>query len=489
MASDPGRAHVGVLNVTLSPWREAELPLTIRGGELLMRRVLIAVLMAGLVSACSGDRAVDTTVPSSSPIPTTTTAELPDPTTTTMTLETTTSTTVGAAAPSLVALVPGPVSPGPVSGASTAQGFPIVAYVSSDGELQLVRCHDRLCEAPVSEVTLGIPGEPAEIDLALLPDGSPAVVVQAWSASVAFVYVCSDPTCESVEVSELGDPEACVHSDGNPCQFTVDYPSIVVSSDGLPGVVYLTNINPRSVKVATCETRTCGSWGWGTIDQLPPDTSSGAPSVRIDSQGQLFVGYWYSQPTTGASTSRIAVCREPACFEPASVVTIEGSVFAQTTHDPDSEGFLAWHQTGAEGLPAETANPEDNFAALWSEYSDFIVSTCSAEGCADEEYVEVGEDWLLAQAAGAFHLFTATEDTTAVFFNHASRAEPTPQLHVTVCTDNRCNGGHTYPLGVDTIDGPFFDVINGPNALPQVVFISVEGTVDIYSCTNPTCTP
>ncbi len=454
-----------------------------------MRRVWVPVaLVACLAGSCAGDGGAGTIPPPTSSLPTNTTSETTSPPSSATTPEVTSSPSDAAAEPSLVMLASGPVSTGPISGVATVDGDLRVAYVSSDGSLHMVRCSDPLCEDPITDVTLGETGELLEIDLALQPDGSPVVVAQPWSSSVASVFVCVDPDCASVEVSELEDQEPCVYPDGNPCEFSVDFPSLVIDEDGKPRVIYETHTNPRSLKVATCETSTCADWSWATIDQLPPDTSSGAPSVRLDSTGQLVVAYWFSDPSIGDTTTRIAVCGDASCSDPAKLFTIEGAVHPQTTLDPDGGGFLVWHQTGSEGLLIETADPDANFALLWSDYSDLRVSACTADGCGAAEYVEVGEDWLLANAAGALRLITAADGTTRAFFNHASLSKTVPQLHVTTCTNPACADGVTEATGIETIEGPFFDVISGSGD-PRVVFVSTEGSIQLLACSTQNCAP
>ena len=453
-----------------------------------MRQVWVPVaLVACLAASCGGLGESDTIPPSAPSQPTSTMPETTSPPMSATTTEVRTSTSDAAAEPSLVMLAPGPDSTGPISGVANRDGHLRVAYVSSDGSLHLVKCSDPLCEDPIADRILGQPGELLEIDLALHPDGSPVVVAQPWSSSVASVYVCLDPDCTSVEVSELGDPEPCVYPDGNPCEFSVDFPSLVIDADGRPRVIYQTNTNPRIVRVATCETSLCADWAWETVDQHPPDTASGAPSVRLASNGQLVVAYWFSDPSTGATTTRIAVCGDPSCSDPAQVSTIEGAVHPQSTLAPDGGGFLVWHQTGSEGLPIEAVDPDANFALLWSDYSDLQVSACTADGCGDADYVEVGEDWLLANATQALRVFTAADGTTSAFFNHASLSEAAPQLHVTTCEDSACSDGVTAATGFETIDGPFFDVISGPGGPPRVVFVSTEGAVQLLACSTRNC--
>ena len=448
----------------------------------------VTLLIVVLVAACTGNGAAETTVSTSPPTSTTVAPGSTTPVTTSTTVDTTAPTTIATVGPSVLTLVTGPVPGGPISGVATVDGYPIVAHVSADGALQLVLCDDALCEGLVTEVTLGYPGESATVDLALTPEGFPVVVTQSWSQELSVLYVCSDPTCGAVETAELGDNEPCVRSDGSTCQSSVAYPSIVIPSDGLPRVVYLNPSNPTTVKLASCQDPACQTFDWTTIDTLPFEVWTGAASVRINASDRLLVSYWYSGGEE-MQQSLVAVCEDPSCATSPTILSIDGGVFAQTTPGATDDEYLIWYQTGAEALPVTSANPSINYAELWSDYSDFMVIQCNADGCTDAQPVDVGEDWLLAHGGGALRLFTTNEGTTGALFNHASRAEPTPQPHITTCTDLPCTEGSTHTLGIETMDGPFFDVITSPDARPRIVFISTEGTIDLYRCATSTCMP
>jgi hypothetical protein len=171
------------------------------------------------------------------------------------------------------------------------------------------------------------------------------------------------------------------------------------------------------------------------------------------------------------------------------IQVFEGGVFPQTTQSDTESEYRVWYQTGSESLPVETADPSANYASLWSEYADFMVAECTITGCQEGKPIEVGEDWLLAQASGGLRLFTYADGMTGAFFSHASRANPTSQLHVTICTDPACGDGVTQTLGVDSIDGPFFDVITTADTPPQVVFRGFDETISLYNCSPAVCMP
>ena len=360
--------------------------------------------------------------------------------------------------------------------------------------MQLLRCNDQDCVGPIDQIQFGsggsVMGEVFAFDLALLSDGSPAVIIQTSWDEFPYVWVCLDPSCEAIENVVLGPHELCMLLDGRPCDRAVNYPSMVVGSDTLLRVVYITQSDPMTLEVATCLKGFCDTdwefevldepeWEHATIDELPSGVFTGAPSIRIDSNDRLLVGYWYSRGNE-ETQARVAVCEDASCVAPADILAIDGAVFAQTTPGASDDEYLIWYQTGAEALPVTSADPSINYAELWSDYSDLMVIQCNADGCADAMYVEAGEDWLLAQAAGALRLFTNPVGSTGAFFNHASRNEPNFQLHMTTCTGSICTQGVTEALGIDNIEGPNFDVVTTSAAM-RVVYVTNDGAIHLYT--------
>ncbi|MCJ7779275.1 MAG: hypothetical protein MUQ27_00455 [Acidimicrobiia bacterium] len=390
----------------------------------------------------------------------------------------------------MVVLVDHSVS-GPMSAVVDADGNPVVAFVSSDDEtLEILRCSDQDCIGPIDQITFGpAPVEVFAFDLALLSDGSPAVIIHPSWADFPDVWICLDPSCEAIENSVFGLHEPCLLLDGGgPCD--LNYPSMVVGSDGLLRVVYITQSDPMTLKVATCQRGFCNTewefeildepeWEHATIDELPSGVFTGTPSIRIDSNDRLLVGYWYANGP-GETQARVAVCEDASCAASPTILSIDGGVFAQTTPGATDDEYLIWYQTGAEALPVTSADPSINYAELWSDYSDFMVIQCNADGCADAMYVEPGEDWLLAQAAGALQLFTNPDGSTGAFFNHASRNEPNFQLHMTTCADAICTQGVTEAVGIDNIFDGYFDVIT-TSTTPRVVYVTNDGAMSLYT--------
>lgn len=448
-----------------------------------MRRLSMVFLLVGLLTACVSNGVPDTTAPDATSVPATPRPESTQPpeTAATVTPTTSTSTTSPPEGVPVVTLVDRSVSMSPVSGTSGADGRPVIAYVDSDGELVLLRCGDPDCEDPPDQVVLAYTGEALSVDVALLPDGSAAVAVEPVDGEASLLFVCSDPACESVDSSEVGRAGRAA------------YPSIAIGADGLPRIVYIAASDPMELRLAACQTRTCSQWEWATIDTLPAQSFTGAPSFRIDTRDRAVIGFWHSQGPE-AQQSRVAICEDASCAGSPTIFSIDGGVFAQTTPGVNDDEFLVWYQTGSESLPIELITDEameegvSAFPAIWSDYSDIMMATCTTQGCADFQHVEVGEDWLLPQAARLFLLYTAPDGSTRAFFNHASRNEPTPQLHVTACADETCTDGVTNVLGIGNTGVMSIDVIITPGMAPKVVFTSDTG-LHLYRCATQSCTP
>jgi len=455
------------------------------GWRCVTRRLLVALAIAVFLASCTSRDASDTTgstTPSSVAVTETTVTGA-----TSTVIPSTTFTQLPVEGSQVVVLVDGPVTAGPISAVVDADGRPLVVYVSSDdGSLRFLRCSDEGCAGPIEEVVLGYPGESQTVDMALSPDGSPAVVAWPWDYDgISLVYVCSDPECETVEVSELGDDEPCVLLDGRPCDWSVNYPSIVVPSDGLPRVVYRTQSDPVNLKLATCQTSDCQTWDWTTIDTLPAKVWTGAPSLRVDRNDRLVVSHWH-ETDYETQQSRVVVCEDPSCDAAPTVLTFDGVVFPQTTPGMTQDEFLVWYQTGSTGLPPDLVTDEameegaSAFPAIWSDYSDFMVATCASVGCEEPQYVEVGEDWLLPQAAGPLRLFVAADGSIGAFFSHASRHESDPQLHMTTCIDSTCTQGVTEALGIDTVLANHFAAF-ATNTAPGVVLVTNDGAIHLHT--------
>jgi hypothetical protein len=392
-----------------------------------------------------------------------------------------------------VTLVDGGVSEWWLEAETDPNGLPVVAYMTEDGSVHVLKCRDVNCENGVDELEIGYsPGDEAlEFDLALFPDGSPVVVVQSWGYDVATVHVCLDPSCTEFSVVELADPEPCAYADGRRCDFTVDFPEIAVGRDGLARVAYLTPANPTTVTIATCQDRACNGWQWSPVAQLPPDSGTGAFSFRIDDQDRAIVGYWWEQGYDVQGTV-VAVCEDASCAsEPQVVFEVEGGVLPVTMEGPDGS-FLVWYVTGAAGLPPELVTPEameqgDVASSIYSDYSDLMVASCESDGCGEPQYVPPGEDWVLAFRTN-LRLFTFEDGNTGALFHWESPNEPIPQFHIAVCTDPECSSGETRPLGIaaDEMGYRAIDVIYSPGTPPQIVY-AANGGLHFFTCSDDVC--
>jgi len=396
-----------------------------------------------------------------------------------------------------VTLVDGGVSAWWLEAETDPNGLPLVAYMTEDSSVHVLKCRDVNCEGGVDELTMGFSegfDEALDFDLALFPDGSPVMVVQSWGYGYATVHTCLDPACEEFTLVELGDPEPCVYEDGRQCEFSVDFPEIAVGSDGLARVAYLTQTNPAKVKVATCQDRACDGWQLETAAELPADSGTGEFSFHIDEQDRAIVGYWWDQGYDIQGTA-VTVCEDASCAsEPALVFEVEGAVLPAITDLPDDD-FLVWYVTGAPGLPPELATPEameqgvSAFPSIYSDYSDTMVASCNPDGCENAQYVPPGEDWVQPFRVN-LRVVTFKDGNAGAVFHHASRNEPAPQVHITICSDPTCSNGETRPLniGVDGGQHRGLDVIIASESPPRVVY-TADGGLHLYTCPTTPSTP
>lgn len=467
-----------------------------------MRRWIAFLLLAGVIASCDGDGSggSTTSTPATQTLATST-STMPEQESSTTTASTTTTTEVMAEGGVIVTLVDSGASEWWLAAEADSNGFPVVAYMTEDGSVQVLRCQDLNCEEDVDHINIGHSQEALEFDMALLPDGSPVVVVQSWGQDYATVHTCFDPSCSEFSFVELGDPEPCVYADGRRCEYTVDFPRIAVGSDGLVRVAYLTQTNPRQVKIATCQDQACGSgqpsngppWEWSVVTQHPADTGSGNPwSFRIDGNDRALVGHWWEQGYD-AQGAAVTVCEDASCAtDPELVFEVEGGVVPVTTQGTDDR-FFVWYVTGAAALPPELATPEAMeqghaaFPSIYSDYSDTMVASCDSDGCGEPQYVPPGEAWV--QPLRSNPLFFTTDDgNPGVIFHHASPDEPTPQLHITICDNPECSAGETHALGVAADERRYraVDLITSPGTPIRVVY-AANGAIHLYTCPDHVC--
>lgn len=467
-----------------------------------MRRWIAFLLLTGVIASCDGGGSDGSTTatPGTQTLPAST-STMPKQESSTTTTSTTTTTKAIAEGGVLVTLVDRGVSEWWLAAEADSNGFPVVAYMTEDGSVQVLRCRDVSCENDVDQLKIGHTEDALEFDMALLRDGSPVVVVQSWGLNYATVHTCSDPSCSEFSVVELGDPEPCVYSDGRHCEFTVDFPRIAVGADGLVRVAYLTQTNPQQAKIATCQDQACGSgessngppWEWSVVAQHLADTGSANPwSFRIDDNDRAVVGLWWEQGYDAQGAS-VTVCEDASCAgDPRLIFVVEGGVVPVTTQGTDDH-FFVWYVTGAAGLPPELATPEaleQGYAAIpsiYSDYSDTMVASCDSDGCGEPQYVPPGEAWV--QPLRFNPLFFTTDDgNPGVFFHHASRNQPIPQLHVTICDDRECSAGETHALGIAADERHYraVDLITSPGTPIRVVY-AANGAIHLYTCPDDIC--
>jgi len=348
------------------------------------------------------------TVSSTLPAPTT---SIPPPATTTPIPPPATTLAEQATVPPTTQVVgttgfPGPAPRGWLEAAIDEEGRLVVTYWAPSSEaLVMIRCEDGDCGGESHIATVAeVPSfqhdgeaEPGVMvgDIALRQDGSPIIVASHPEPGSATVYVCSDPFCTNVRTLDFGEQ--------------VDRPQLVIAPDGLVHIVYY-EMSSNQLRLATCGDPLCesGIVSVITIDDAPIPTE---PSIRIDSEGQIIVGYTV-EVGNGSTEARVAVCRDNSC--PAEPVIFENA--ATPLISTSREGlFNVWYRSGPWTLGEGDAPEESTVLDAWN----LMVADCDSTGCGDPRSVEA--NWrLLWSWINDAHLHATSDATAAVAFQYFS---------------------------------------------------------------------
>lgn len=275
----------------------------------------------------------------------------------------------------------------PISATVDPVGRLMVAYWSVDDEaLKVVRCVDADCAQTPETFTLGsIPAVTIEgdeqgvgfVDMVLQPDGAPIVIAQDPRLET-LIYVCSDADCTTVDSADFT------------VSGSVEWPHLVMASDGLPRISYVTwNVSDGlALEFAVCGDLVCSAdlRTTVTIDDNPLG-ASGEPSMRIDPEGRILIGFENMSPELGEA--RVAVCADDTCSTGPTMLTFDYAVGPLTADGTDGN-FWVWYRTGPPGIDGDM---DASIAlAAW----DLMVASCDITGCAEATSVEVGWGMLLA---------------------------------------------------------------------------------------------
>lgn len=292
---------------------------------------------------------------------------------------------------------------GSVEAAIDAEGRLVAAYWAK--ALVVVRCEERDCRGETRVATVAeapsfqqegetVPGVIVG-DIALRSDDSPIIVASHPQTGSATVYVCSDPVCTSVRRLDFGGQ--------------VRLPQLVIAPDGLVRIVYVEGSSGQ-LKLATCGDPLCetGIASTITIDEAPIPTE---PSIEIDSEGQIIVGYTV-EVNDGSTEARVAVCRDDSCSgEP---VTFQNAATPRISTSQEG-GFNVWYRSGPWMLGEGDAPEESAVLDAW----DLMMADCDSAGCG--EATRIDTDWrLLWSWTGHAHLHATPDGTVAVAYQHFS---------------------------------------------------------------------
>ena len=268
-------------------------------------------------------------------------------------------------------------SPSGIVSAIDPAGRLVVAYWAlNDGGLKVVRCVDTGCAEPPDIFTLDSSDEyELEIfDMVLRPDGSPIVIARNPDTASPAVYVCSDATCANVTSTDF-DVDA-----------GVDWLDIALAPDGSPRIAYF-HLPSNALKLAVCGDLACSADRRTTVAIDDDLGEHGPEALRIDSNGQVLIGYETMSP--GASQARVAVCEDDGCSSGPTILTIDNASGPLTTPGTDDR-FWVWYRAGSELPPEGEIDPSQILATF-----DLMVASCDTSGCADATEVEVGWGMLM----------------------------------------------------------------------------------------------
>ena len=305
----------------------------------------------------------------------------------------------------------------------------VVAYFSGNDEaIKVLRCSDRSCTAEPDIVNLGPAGahiegsvEPAELDIALRPDGSPLVIAQQADREYATLYACADAACSSVAIAEFGDVDPCVRSDGSTCS-RAEWPQIEVTPDGLPRILYYSS---ATLKLAECGDATCSLDSRTTVTIDDDIWGHGEPSIRIEPDGRILIAHESERGWEGFTEARVAVCEAGSCVGGVATLTFDGGFGTRTTPAGDGE-FRVWYMTG---WP-----PGEGDATGAGGIADIMVATCTPQSCDEAVWVEDAEAWLMSWPVDT-RLFATPDQTVAVAFSYWSSDRCSSMLELRVSAD------------------------------------------------------
>jgi hypothetical protein len=353
----------------------------------------------------------------------------------------------------------------PVSVVYDSDGFPIVAYwvglsvlpvLEEDeslpedieaalnlGTVRLAFCRDARCRGGADIVEIGEAYWPGGIDLALLPDGSPAITIsgdtQVWDAEAGpngrelaeptRVVICSDPRCNSVIVHDFED---LITEYPTQAHLEVPTPQVAATSEGVPVFAYPAGLDPdeQSLVLLTCGNRDCtegntsvaiddpSAWHiddmWldpvGNItvrygDRIvvcdepgcePPPRPTDLPTqgnelLAVDNQGSLWI---WRLPTTEDGTVELMRCSDPTCTD---------AHFAPTDLDLPADN---WSQFPEPCRIIVSVGPDENSTFTWCDFGD-LATPRTVVACADPECLITGR-----------YDITDVNDLAAMMFAH-----------------------------------------------------------------------
>ena len=183
-------------------------------------------------------------------------------------------------------------------------GLPVISYIVQNNQLAVIKCNDVACSDgdEINSVVGSSAGAYFDTSIAIGADDFPVISYVSDDGNLALAK-CNDPACQGGDesISTVEESESLLGL----------FSSVAIGADDYPIVAYIDN-SARSLKVANCNDPACsgGDEQITTIDVGSTDTLT-SPSVAIGSDGMPIISY------SDASNSSlwVAKCIDFACSE------------------------------------------------------------------------------------------------------------------------------------------------------------------------------
>lgn len=341
------------------------------------------------------------------------------------------------------------------------------------GEIHVVTCADPTCAGGAVDVPVLPDLGWTQSDLAMMPDGVPAIAIHANTD--LGVFVCSDPACATTRVPPLPDapgPEwAATIAAAADVQFSGTNPSIEIGPDGYPVIAYLgfgTDRGPEGEHVAGPKLMVCGDTGCTTSTTQVINDESAWVAMVIRTSGLPAIVY--TDWTDDWSTDQLFVawCDDSECS-------------TWTTEKIDETDWFS----AAVGV----ASRADGSVAVVSQNGNYYVNlvSCGDGTCEGAESVRIDSlidpndnEWGMRWWMNSLDLAVLPDGRPVV-----AAAQSNGELRYVECTDSACSDSQGTTID-RTLDDVTAAVAVGPSGLPILAHYD-DGELTVTACHDTGC--